>query len=346
MTTRDPYLDNARGLLIGLVVLGHVLTAVTTTSADVLNLWIYTFHMAAFVTVSGYVARNWVGTPRQAAALITSLVIPYVLLDLLHGAIGSALTGSTFRPSVLTPAFTLWFLLALVLWRLATPVIRALRYPLVLAVALSLLLPLERALDSTLTLGRVVGFLPFYVLGVCATPALVDRLRSAGARLRVAGGIYLVVLLVVSWILSERAHRGWFFMNGSYRADDLSPTTGLLVRSGVLVAGLLGTVAILVLTPRASSWLTRWGRNSLAIYVVHALLLRPFLSTRWLKDVDGPLVVVAAVAVAALLTAVLALDTVSRALDAVLRPAWLARLVTDPGAAARRGAPPEQTPRS
>ncbi|MGP7959872.1 acyltransferase family protein [Sanguibacter sp. A247] len=330
MTTRDPYLDNARGLLIGLVVLGHVLTAVTTPGADVLNLWIYTFHMAAFVTVSGYVARNWTGTPRQAAAILTSLVVPYVLLDLLHGAIGTALAGGSFRPSVLTPAFTLWFLLALALWRLATPVIRVLRYPLVLATALSLLLPLERALDSTLTLGRVVGFLPFYVLGVCVTPALVDRLRSAGARWRTAGGIYLVALLAASWVLSERTHRGWFFMNGSYRADDLSPTAGLVVRSGVLVAGLLGTIAILLLTPRASSWLTRWGRNSLAIYVLHALIVRPLLDVTWLEDARGPFVVLGAITAAAALTAILALDPVSRGLNAVLRPAWLARLLTRP----------------
>ena len=84
VTTRDPYLDNARGLLIGLVVLGHLLTPLATREADVLNLWIYSFHMAAFVTVSGYVARGWVGSPRQAAAIVTSLIVPYVLLDLAH----------------------------------------------------------------------------------------------------------------------------------------------------------------------------------------------------------------------------------------------------------------------
>jgi len=341
VTSRDPYLDNARGLLIGLVVLGHVLTTLRTDETALLNLWIYTFHMAAFVTVSGYVARHWIGTPRQAAAVVTSLLVPYVVLDVVHAAISAWLAGSAFRLSLLTPAFTLWFLLALALWRLATPVLRVLRHPLVLAVAVSLLLPLEDALDSTLTLGRVVGFLPFYVLGACASPDLLERVRSAGTRWRVAGGAYLVALLVACVLVEDRVSRGWFFLDGSYRDDGLDPVPGLVVRTLCLLGGLAGTVAVLLVSPRGRSWLTRWGRNSLAVYVLHALLVRPFLDSDRVAALDGPLVVVGAVAVAAVLTAVLALDPVSRGLDAVLRPAWLARLLTSPDAAVRRGAPSE-----
>lgn len=339
VTTRDPYLDNARGLLIGLVVLGHLLTPLATREADVLNLWIYSFHMAAFVTVSGYVARGWVGSPRQAAAIVTSLVVPYVLLDLAHEAIASVQDGTPIRVTLLTPAFTLWFLIALALWRLATPVLRVLRHPLAFAVVLSLVLPFERALDSTLSLGRVVGFLPFYVLGACATPETLARVRGLGRRWRLVGGAYLVALLVVCVVVEDRVHRGWFFLDGSYRELELDPVPGLVIRALALAGGLLGTVAVLLVAPRGDSWLTRWGRNSLAIYIVHALLVRPFLGSGTLKALEGPWVVAAAVGVAAVLTAILALDPVARGVDALVRPAWLGRLLTDREAAARRGAP-------
>lgn len=339
MTTRDPYLDNARGLLIGLVVLGHVLTTLTTHGTDVLNLWVYSFHMAAFVTVSGYVSRTWVGSPRQAAAIVTSLVVPYLLLDVAHEAIATAQRGGGFRLTLLTPAFTLWFLVALALWRLATPVLRVLRHPLALSIVLCLVLPLERALDSTLSLGRVVGFLPFYVLGVCATPETVAQIRALGPRWRIAGGAYLAALLVACALVSDRVHRGWFFLDGSYRELDLDPVPGLGIRALVLLGGLLGTVAILLVAPRSTSWLTRWGRNSLAIYIVHALLVRPLLDSTTLASLTGAWVVVAAVGVAAVLTTVLALDPVARGVDAVFRPAWLERLLTDRAGAARRGAP-------
>ena len=347
MTTRDPHLDNARGLLIGLVVLGHVLTPLGTASARALDLWIYTFHMAAFVTVSGYVARRWTGSPRQAAAVVTSLLVPYVALDLVHGALTAALTGEPFRVTLLTPGFSLWFLLALALWRLTTPVLRVLRHPVALAVTLSLLLPLDRALDSTLSLGRVVGFLPFYALGACADARLLERLRALGTRWRLAAGAYLLVLLGGCVLLGDRVTRGWFFLDGSYASLDLDPVPGLVVRAVCLVGGLAGTVAVLLLAPRGTSWLTRWGRNSLAIYVLHALAVRPWLASERVATLDGPLVVGGAACGAALLTALLGLDVVSRGLDAVLRPAWLARRLVAPQAepqaapqaAPRRGAP-------
>src|SRR4029077_11373781 len=51
---RDSVIDNARFILIVLVVLGHFLTTMQGSPAlDVLYAWIYMFHMPAFVFLSG-----------------------------------------------------------------------------------------------------------------------------------------------------------------------------------------------------------------------------------------------------------------------------------------------------
>lgn len=336
---RDPYLDNARGILIALVVLGHVVETLGGGVLDSAYLWIYSFHMPAFVAVSGYLTRSWTGTPRQAAGVVTSLLVPYLVLDLLHEAVVTLLDGGRFDITPLRPAFTLWFLLALALWRLATPVLRVMRYPLAFALAVSLLVPLDRALGTTLTLGRVVGFLPFFVLGLVCTPGTLARLRDATRTWRALAVAYLVALGAFCLVVEGRVRGSLLFLRGSYADLDQTALDGIVTRAGVLLGGFLGLLAVLLLTPRGSSWLTRWGRNSLAVYVLHALMLRPFLGDERLGGLSGPVWLAVAVAVALVLTAVLSLEVVRRGVDALLRPRWFVRLLVDERAAERRTAP-------
>ncbi len=56
MKQRDPFFDNAKFLLIMLVLIGHVITI--NRADNRINLatynWIYTFHMPLFIFISGY----------------------------------------------------------------------------------------------------------------------------------------------------------------------------------------------------------------------------------------------------------------------------------------------------
>ena len=139
LKSRDPYFDNARALLIVLVVIGHVIEMSSSGAARGLYTWIYAFHMPAFILISGYLARNFSATPKQCARLLASVLVPYLIFDVLHSLVGAAVKGELpeFSPGV--PAFTLWFLFALVAWRLMVPLLRVLRRPVLVAVAVSLL---------------------------------------------------------------------------------------------------------------------------------------------------------------------------------------------------------------
>jgi len=75
-----PVLDNARFVLISLVVVGHLLEQLADQGpmAAALYRWIYLFHMPAFVLISGAVSKSTL-TRRRALALVTGLLLPYVL---------------------------------------------------------------------------------------------------------------------------------------------------------------------------------------------------------------------------------------------------------------------------
>src|SRR5699024_7820058 len=189
-SSRDPAIDNARALLITLVVVGHLLNMISSTSGEVLYLWIYSFHMPAFVAVSGYLSRSFANKPRQLGRLLSAVLFPYLIFQTMHTVLPVLVDGDEFDFHLWTPFWTLWFLLALFLWRLATPLLTALRYPLLFAIAVSLIAPLDPDLDKTLSWGRVLSFLPFFVLGLVIRPEHLATLRAF--RFRYVG--YLVLL--------------------------------------------------------------------------------------------------------------------------------------------------------
>lgn len=318
---RDPFLDNARGILIALVVVGHTIECFFDTSevlSDTLYTWIYSFHMAGFVMISGYLSRSYRNEPRQVRRLLTAMLVPYVIFQVIHELAKMILLGHEFHLQLFLPAWTLWFLLALLLWRLATPVLRQLRYPLVFAVAIAVISPLDPDLDSTFTLGRLVSMLPFFVAGLVSTPEMLERLKAF--RHRWAGALVLLATLACAFLLREDFRTSIFFLRGAYDEDD-NILVSMTLQVVVLAAGVIGSLALLIVTPRGRSPLTTLGERSLTVYLLHPLVLVSFryadevpaiTSTWW-----GTLGLVAA---ALALTAILGSGIVGR----------LTRWVTDP----------------
>ena len=58
---RDPFFDNAKFLLLVIVVFGHLLQPFIGEAGWVHDLYftIYTFHMPAFILISGYFAKSF-----------------------------------------------------------------------------------------------------------------------------------------------------------------------------------------------------------------------------------------------------------------------------------------------
>ncbi|QIK82856.1 acyltransferase family protein [Sanguibacter sp. HDW7] len=313
-------------MLIALVVVGHMLSGVMSDASGPVVMWIYSFHMPAFVLLCGYLSRSWTGTRKQAAGIVTGLVVPYVLLQAAHAAI-AALRGFPFALHLLDPAWTLWFLPALVAWRLTTPLWRALRPSVALgaAVLVALLAPLVPDLGPRLALARVLSLLPFFVVGLLLTPEVVARLRDAGRGPSVAAAVVLVAGAVLALPTTRSVPLALFLYIGPYSDLPYPTLVALALRVLVLVAALVATVAVALLTPRRRTWLVRAGAASLSVYLLHGLVIMPFRSTTILRSLDTwwwvALLVVGGIA----LTWLLSTRPVVRAFEACVRPAWLSR---------------------
>ena len=81
-TTRDPWLDNAKMLLVTLVVVGHSWVLLPDNDAtDHLYDFLYAWHVPAFVFVTGYLSRGFVYSRVRLWQLFRTVVVPYLVFE-------------------------------------------------------------------------------------------------------------------------------------------------------------------------------------------------------------------------------------------------------------------------
>jgi fucose 4-O-acetylase-like acetyltransferase len=270
---RFAYLDNARYWVMVLVVVGHTLTPfIDSNTARGLWVWIYTFHVPAFVLLSGYAARNFRGKPHQIRRMVGTLVIPFLIIETSFQLITRHYTGQPDPMKILSPQWLGWFLTALVVWRLTTPVWKAIRYPITVSILISLLVPLTEV-PNVLALPKILGFLPFYVAGMFMTQ---ERFEWLGhARVRISAVVTLAVALGISYQIAPDRVASWLFWRHRYGEAPLSATAfeGIWQRSQLLAIGFLLTFAALSLIPHHRMWTTPIGERTLYAYLLHGYIL-------------------------------------------------------------------------
>ncbi len=325
-TSRVPFWDNARFAAIVLVVLGHAIQRLTYDSdaAEALYLLVYAFHMPLFALVSGYFSSAAEPTRRRMARVFTDLIAPYVIFETLWTIVQFAVTGRTNLDPA-QPSWTLWFLLALALFRVALPYLALLRAPVVWALAISIAAGYLPSIDSTFSVSRFLGLLPFFTLGwwlrehdvvarlgLLASRPVWMRVTAAGI---LAGAGVLAFVFVDTW--QDLRLGTWFFFVDAYVDLDAPQWWAGAVRLAIIALALVLMAAFLVLIPRHETRWTHLGRSTMYVYLLHTFVLYPFRQSGVLRGLEPmwvwiPVVVVASVAIAVALS--------SRPVRRVFRP--------------------------
>jgi len=343
---RVPLWDNARFACIVLVVLGHAVQRLTYDSTIALGLYllIYAFHMPAFAIISGYFSKSDSPTRRQMARVLTDIVVPYVIFETLWTLTKWFVEGRA-NPDLTQPSWTLWFLLALAIFRLVLPYLALLRWPLLWTLLISLSVGYLPTIDSTLSLSRTLGLLPFFTLGWWLKHhGILERFDLLRRRRWWVRALAITVFAVAGWVCwffvdtwRDINLRDWLFYDESYAAIGATAWWAAGVRLALMVVALLLSVAFFALVPRGTHRWTHFGQYTMYVYLLHSFVLYPFRENGLLRHAEPtwlwlPLVVVASVLIA------LALATRPvRALFRPLvepRPAWL---FADPTLAGREG---------
>lgn len=321
--------DNARLGLMVLVVFGHLIESLRTGSASTTAVYnvVYAFHMPAFFLVSGWFARAERLDARSLVAT-AKLLVTWLIAESAWAAARAILGADPFPATFLvSPGWTLWFLVTLFSMRVLLPFVALLRFPLATSVVVAVGVGLSPVIGTQFSASRTLAMLPFFVLGWRLKQLGVGSapwFRSPGVRHRLGAGLVLavggtVVLLLMR--LPEFTNQLLFWRRG-YAAMDLDGAPGALLRLTMLAVAVGMTLAVLILIPRRTFWWSALGRNTMPVYLVHAPLIEVLRRARIddaLGALPGALVILLALSAAA--TLLLATPPIARLMRPVTDPA-------------------------
>ena len=289
---RDAKWDNIKGILIILVVFGHVFYPYKGTGmTEYLVKGIYFFHMPAFIFVSGYFSH--VHATLNYKALL-KLAICYFIMNTMLMAYDYFVLGHAIK--LLVPYYSSWYLLALIVWRVVLQLLH--RYNSVAVLGFSLLLAFaagwQGAIDNTLCLARIIAFFPFFYAGYMyqtaakAQPVLetgepegkTGRPDAASVLSKVMGAAALLGSLAAMYYLIayHEFKMGHFLMHAYGGYPDMLKRGVIFIIAFAMIAGL-----VLLATGR-NTYIAKLGKNSLTIYLFHRIFV--LLYNHFMPDME------------------------------------------------------------
>ncbi|MBR5768183.1 MAG: CapA family protein [Clostridia bacterium] len=308
---RISYWDNIKGLLIAFVVLAHCLYAFQDRRLiDVIVDSIYFFHMPAFVFVSGFFSKS--ENSRSAKSLLR-LFVSYLALTGVHLLIALVM-GHDLQITI--PYYSAWYLLAVIVWRIVTPYFSKIKGIIPIVCVISLLAGFWNEINNTFAFARIISLYPFFLAGYFLSKERAGKLIGTpygrrfplGVGFLAAGG---ATAAATKYFL--RPEDG-DFMFSYYKSGYVD---GILTRLAIFCVASLCIAGLLCASPeRKLPLLTKWGKNSLAIYLIHrpVTLVLNHIIGRFSTKILIPAAVVSTVVILALAGT----DFVTRLMNRVL----------------------------
>jgi len=272
---RDLRLDNAKGALIFLVVLGLFLEATNDWTSPLLRFvltTIYILHMPAFIFLAGITARKG-----KVALRVSQFATWLIVFQSLY-AIVLLICGDETRLSLFAPFWILWYLMSMAWWTLTIPVLlRIRRYALSASLALSLSSGLVPFVGYALSTSRTLVFLPFFVAGALYGVDLLELTM----RLRTAHKLALLItsVSIAFALFTARVDNAWLYGSRNYADLGVQPLVGVGIRFGILLASSIAVLTVISIMSARRGPLTQPGEASLSIYLFHGVVVLGFGSS-------------------------------------------------------------------
>ncbi len=296
---REYKYDNMKAVLIFLVVLGHMLSkfAVGNDTADIIYKIIFSFHMPAFLFVTGYFTKN------DAKNLFRSLIPLYLLFQMVNYLVNYAvklqeekLSTVSIHIQFFTPRYTLWYLLAMMTYQLLVPLIftynkRHRAFIIGLSVIAGILIGYNEDTANFMGMSRIVCFFPFFLLGYYEKDGkyitgIIEK-RTAAVRVISAVLFFAIILFIARYY--KIIDSAWLCHTESYRGTDCTWYIRLLV----YMASFPGLLFLAAWSPEKNiRGISFVGRNTLSVYLLHAPAIVYLKSVDRLHAYDGSLPVI------------------------------------------------------
>ncbi len=317
---REFFFDNAKFILIFLVVLAHAVSPMQSGDSAgrelhnevVRFLWrvINIIHMPCLIFISGYFAKRYIRNGVINVQRPFTYAILYLAAQISVGAFEVLVLKDRISPSIFNARSSLWFLQCLFWWYLLLPLLERFKpkWVMIGVTILGLLIGYDKAIGNFLAFSRMIVHLPFFMAGYYITPKMISILFTKKAKLLSIPAF--IVPLIGLYILHGKSLNGIITCNKSFwefSFGGLSPLLWWGVRAWFYVSAVLLCFAFLVWIPRCWTIFTKFGSRTLNVYILHRFLYLAELEYQWWTPFNSPLGVIAMAGIALVVTIVFSL---------------------------------------
>lgn len=285
--------DNVKALLIFLVVLGHMTTDYVSDSHLVrwTTLWIYSFHMPAFIFLSGLVHKQYITEERASLGIkgetrmrwdkfLGFFICGYGLKVFLQFT--RTLMGQNPLWHWIEEPGIPWYLFVMAEFELLFYLMRRIDdkvKPWMMitgAFALSAVIGYFPSVGDTFCLSRMINFLPIYMVGYYLDMKEFDAFIEQ-KKFKIAGAVVIIASLIACRLLPWGGYslRKWFTGRRSYEFlsdffGSAAVSWGWAIRLGIWAIAILITLAIIAVIPdKDFGFITTTGSRTLNVYFWH-----------------------------------------------------------------------------
>jgi len=257
-SARSAYWDTIKGFLIILVVIGHLFYNYTgIPEIKYLVYVIYTFHMPAFVFVTGYLSKN--ANSRSSQALC-KLLGSYLLFN-------TIMMVYRFDFNFIYPCYSYWYILAVMVWRIIAHRLSKIRSILYLCVFTAIITGLIKTIDNTFAMSRIITFLPFFMAGYLLDRGRTEKfIKERKPYIRAIGAVTVLAAIAASFFFIKNIDASESDLLMDAYTNSFGPVIRVIIftLSALIIGGILASFP-----SKPVPFVTTWGRNSFAVFLLH-----------------------------------------------------------------------------
>ncbi len=274
---RSYHVDNAKAVLVFLVILAHLLSIVLLQERH--NALFSGFYklinlitIPCFVFISGFFTKKDIKLIDAISKFIVPLIVFQIVFHLLGFLLG--LDEKLFTPLgqfLFIPYGALWYLLSLFFWTLLIKLIneKYLVHFIILSIVLAVVIGCFPFFGRKLSTSRTIYYFPFFLLGfffrsndllLLIKPTILWKLLCI-----------LIFSAVIFWCFKLYPSINVRFFHGadSFNELDLSNNEGMMIRIQILALSIVAGICFFSLVPANRIFFTRYGAITLQIYLFH-----------------------------------------------------------------------------
>lgn len=298
---REYYFDNAKFILIALVVLAHLTSPIKTDHGSVKALWtvINSLHMPCLIMISGYFAKSYIKNGVVKTQRLITYVVYYLAAQLAVSLFEYFVLGyKGMAISVVSARSSLWYLVCLCWWFALLPYLYKIKPSILLpaAIVIGLLFGYDTDAGNLLSVERAVNHFPFFLIGYYFNKDWLLKFRNKWTQ--IASVVILLVSVVTAYFCLDMIPSRVITSNYSYHKSlfaTMDPQLPIfsekplwfLNRLIFYIIAVILCACFMLLVPRGKAFFSKLGSRTLQVYILHRFLYLAELEYGWWKPFNS-----------------------------------------------------------